>query len=210
MTTTSEWFVGLLTDVSLKVILLAALAGIALQLARVRSSSVRHRVWAAVVLAMLFMPLLVALTPTVLLPTWAYPDLRLGDGWESVAVHEIAAPSSPLLDVYEMSGLESVAAPTGADATRATTVAETSSASPSIVRPSAANWTNRVAALVASCYALGLLFFGGRLLLGLVALVVEVVEANREKLRLVGGVVCGVQRAATAGAGLDAGEVVDV
>lgn len=168
MTTTTEWFVALLIDVSLKVILLAALAGIVLRLARVRSSSVRHRVWTTVMLAMLFMPLLVTLTPTVLLPTWAYPELRLGDGRQSVAVHEIAATSSPLLEVDEMPALESVAVPTEADAAPATTVAETSIATPRLATP-LANWTNRISALVALCYAVGLVLFGGRLLVGLVA-----------------------------------------
>ena len=79
MTTESAWFVGLLCDVSLKALVLAAVAAAGLWLFRVRSTSVQHRVWLAVMVAMLALPLLVAATPAVPLPSWAYPNFRIAD-----------------------------------------------------------------------------------------------------------------------------------
>ncbi len=72
--------IGLLIDVSLKAALLAAAAGAGLLIFRVRNSNVRHRVWTAVLLGMLLMPLLTQITPGVPLPTWLYPRLRIGGG----------------------------------------------------------------------------------------------------------------------------------
>ncbi len=71
-----DWLIGLLADVSLKSILLAAVAGAGMAVLRVRNSSIRHRVWTAVLTGMLVMPLLAAWAPGVRLPTWAYPDLH--------------------------------------------------------------------------------------------------------------------------------------
>ena len=55
-----DWLIGLLADVSLKSILLAAVAGAGMAVLRVRNSSIRHRVWTAVLTGMLVMPLLAA------------------------------------------------------------------------------------------------------------------------------------------------------
>jgi hypothetical protein len=58
--TSGHWILfGL--GISIKVILLALFAGIALKLVRVRDPNVKHRVWAAVVGGMLVLPLLAQL-----------------------------------------------------------------------------------------------------------------------------------------------------
>ncbi len=59
--------------VSLKAIVLALLAGICLAALRVRDSNVQHRVWTAVLLAMLFLPVLGGLTPSLPLPAVIAP-----------------------------------------------------------------------------------------------------------------------------------------
>ena len=61
---------GMLLDVSLKSLLLAILAGAGLLVFRVRSSTVRHRVWMIVLLGMIAMPLLVPIVPGLRLPIW--------------------------------------------------------------------------------------------------------------------------------------------
>ena len=65
----------LLLDVSIKSVLLAAIASLALWALRVRNPNIRHRVWTAVLMGMLVLPLLVPLTPTVPLPSWMLPEL---------------------------------------------------------------------------------------------------------------------------------------
>ena len=107
MIASSDWFVSLLLDVSLKAILLAVLAGAGMWLMRVRATSVRHRVWTAVLVGMVMMPLLVAWSPTVPLPTWAYPDLRSGDGQELAVDHEDICTSRDV----ECSGARAGASP---------------------------------------------------------------------------------------------------
>ena len=63
-------------DVSIKSLLLAVIAGLALVVLRVRDSNVRHRVWTAVLAGMLAMPLLIFLTPSVPLPGWMAVSLQ--------------------------------------------------------------------------------------------------------------------------------------
>ncbi len=67
-----SWLVALV-DVSVKSVLLASLAAVALTLFRVRNTNVRHRVWTAVLVGMLTLPLLVPVTPTIPLPAWLTP-----------------------------------------------------------------------------------------------------------------------------------------
>ena len=64
----------LLIDVSVKSLFLAAVAWVMLAMLRVKNSNVRHRVWSAVLCAMLLLPLLVPVTPTIPLPGWLIPD----------------------------------------------------------------------------------------------------------------------------------------
>jgi hypothetical protein len=66
---TQAWL-GLIVDISVKSILLAVVAGVALFAWRVRDTNLHHRVWTAVLFGMLAMPVLVFVTPPVPLPRW--------------------------------------------------------------------------------------------------------------------------------------------
>ena len=55
-------------DVSMKSLFLAGVAAVLLRLFRIRSSSVRHRVWSGVLLGMLLLPILSRVVPAVPLP----------------------------------------------------------------------------------------------------------------------------------------------
>ncbi len=59
---------GALLDASIRVSVVAAVVGLVLILARVRSSGLRHAAWAAVLCAMLLMPVLPNLVPSVAIP----------------------------------------------------------------------------------------------------------------------------------------------
>src|SRR5262245_40957652 len=63
-------WLGLALDVSIKSMLLAGAAGLALLALRLRDTNLRHRVWTAVLIGMLAMPGLVYITPAVPLPGW--------------------------------------------------------------------------------------------------------------------------------------------
>ena len=73
-----ETSLSALLVVSLKAILLALLAAICLVGLRVRDSNVRHRVWTAILVAMLFLPALESVTPSLPLPTTLAPLLSVG------------------------------------------------------------------------------------------------------------------------------------
>ncbi len=62
------WLVGLLVALSLKVLLLALVVWAGLAIGRVRSATWAHRVWSFCLVAMLAMPLLAILAPTIPLP----------------------------------------------------------------------------------------------------------------------------------------------
>ena len=64
----SAVIVGLLIDASVRVILLAGIVGGLLAALRIRSSGLRHAAWAAVVGAMLLMPVALVFGPAVTLP----------------------------------------------------------------------------------------------------------------------------------------------
>ncbi len=68
-----ETSLSALLVVSLKAILLALLAAIWLVALRIRDSNVHHRVWTAILLAMLFLPALESVTPSLPLPTTTAP-----------------------------------------------------------------------------------------------------------------------------------------
>ncbi len=131
----SEWFVGLLVDISLKAILLAALAGAGTWLLRVRATSVQHRMWTAVLVGMLIMPLLVTWTPAVPLPTWAYPDLRSDNGQEVVVDDNISTPIAPAIVAEESPVHETAAAPPSVAAYSALAAIERSRTPPSVEPP---------------------------------------------------------------------------
>ena len=71
------WVTSWLLDVSIKAALLALAAWSGMAICRVRSTSVRHRVWLLVLVGMLLLPALVHLAPGVSLPGWLYPTLQL-------------------------------------------------------------------------------------------------------------------------------------
>ena len=71
------WVVSWLLDVSIKAALLALAAWLAVTACRVRSSTVRHRVWLLVAAGMLLLPALVHVAPGVSLPSWLYPTLHM-------------------------------------------------------------------------------------------------------------------------------------
>ncbi len=177
MTTTtivsSDWFVSLLFDVSLKAILLALWAAAGMWVCRVRATSVQHRVWTAVLVGMLVMPLLVVWTPTVTLPQWAYPDLQFQGGHDLNLVREVESPVAMRPVPDEAPLLKPAAAPGGAATMPATTVAEElgdfAIAEPIFVEPPVQSWTARTIWLLVMCYAFGVVLFGCRLLIGLLA-----------------------------------------
>ena len=63
----SLWLVSAM-DVSVKAMLLALLAGVALKLTRIADPNLRHRVWTGILMAMLAMPVLSQLLPSLRLP----------------------------------------------------------------------------------------------------------------------------------------------
>ncbi len=71
---TYAWL-GLLVDVSLKSLLLATVAWLALALLRLQDTNLRHRIWTGVLIGMLALPLLVPITPTLPLPAWLAIEL---------------------------------------------------------------------------------------------------------------------------------------
>jgi hypothetical protein len=70
MHTLAQDWLGMAIDLSIKSIVLAAAAALAMFALRLRDTNFRHRIWTAVLLGMLAMPLLVCVTPAVPLPRW--------------------------------------------------------------------------------------------------------------------------------------------
>ncbi|HEY4234858.1 MAG TPA: carboxypeptidase regulatory-like domain-containing protein, partial [Lacipirellulaceae bacterium] len=87
-------FVYLALDVSFKVVLLAAVAGAGLAMLAVRNSNVLHRAWTLVLAGMLLMPLLVAVTPGVPVPSWLYPAWQASARGVKAANFSAASPKS--------------------------------------------------------------------------------------------------------------------
>lgn len=168
MITTSNWLVELLLGVSLKAILLALLAAAGMWLFQVRTASVRHRVWTAVLGGMLLMPVLVAWTPAVPLPTWAYPSFQLAGPHEMLSDLTINEPATPTPITKETQSFESIGASPKISAAPSTPFVE-QIPSTATIAPSATNWTNYGATLLIACYAIGAAILGCRLLIGVLA-----------------------------------------
>jgi hypothetical protein len=66
----AQLWLGLQIDLSIKSLLLSAVAGLALFAFRIRDTNLRHRVWTAVMMGMLALPALEHLTPAIPLPSW--------------------------------------------------------------------------------------------------------------------------------------------
>lgn len=84
----------LLIDVSVKSVVLAAVAWTMLTMLRVRNANVRHRVWASVLIGMIALPLLVSVTPTVEIPAWLMPSFKT----ETVAAGNPNPLATPMLE----------------------------------------------------------------------------------------------------------------
>src|SRR5262245_59742362 len=90
--------IGLLVDVSLRALLLAAAAWLVLAALLIRDSNWQHRTWTAVLTVMLLLPLLVRLTPAIPLPSWIYPELpRLAQATpEGTEIPRETQPAAPV------------------------------------------------------------------------------------------------------------------
>ena len=64
----SQTWLLLLADVSIKVLLLAIIAAVAITLLRIKNDHIRHRIWTAVTIGMLLMPVLVHVVPGLAIP----------------------------------------------------------------------------------------------------------------------------------------------
>src|SRR5262245_25514037 len=64
----------LLINLSIKALVLTALAAAGLAMFRVRDANVRHRVWTAVAIGMLAMPIVQLAMPSFRLPAWLSPQ----------------------------------------------------------------------------------------------------------------------------------------
>lgn len=141
-------------DVSLRILAAAAAVGLVLVLLRVRSGAARHAAWSAVLLAMLTMPVLVAIVPTVNVPV---PSTLALDLREIAGGRPLDENSSNRPDVADaaVSGNADAQIPFA----RATLPAETG-------RGSSAEFASTIAPILPAIYALGLAFFAVRLARG--------------------------------------------
>ncbi len=112
MQTLVHAWLALVIDVSIKSLLLAAIAGLGLFVFRIRDTNLRHRVWTAVLLGMLVMPALVHVIPSIPLPDWMTVDM-LNDREESVAAEQPAAGRS--LAITPVGATEAAQSPRVAD-----------------------------------------------------------------------------------------------
>lgn len=141
-------------DVSLRILAAAAAVGLVLVVLRVRSGAARHAAWSAVLLAMLTMPVLMAIVPPVVVPV----------------------PSTLALDLREIAGdgrLEETASHypdvgTAPGATSSDARVPSAPATPPLEtgRGSSADLASAILSILPAIYALGLSFFVGRLAVG--------------------------------------------
>jgi hypothetical protein len=138
---------ALAADISLRIVAAAAAVGLVLVVLRVRSGAARHAAWSAVLLAMLTMPVLMAIVPRV----------------------DVPVPSTLALDFAAIAGEPSLRepreTPMSADVTeRQPSVAVTSPALEGKERPSRLAFDWRIAAI--ALYAAGAVFFFARIGIG--------------------------------------------
>lgn len=135
-------------DLSLRILAAAAAVGLVLVLLRVRSGAARHAAWSAVLLAMLTMPVLMAVVPTVDVPVPASLalDFSAGDEGESESLPGISAAPS-----FE-----------GAAFDASTTASSPVLDGTPVAAPAAPPWRTRLGSLspiLFMAYLAGLLFF---------------------------------------------------
>ena len=138
---------ALAADISLRIVAAAAAVGLVLVVLRVRSGAARHAAWSAVLLAMLTMPVLMAIVPLVDVPVPSTLALDFGAIAGEASPHEPwETPVSP--DITEPQP----------------SVAVTSPALEGKERPSRLAFDWRIAAI--ALYAAGALFFFVRIAVG--------------------------------------------
>ena len=87
---------ALAADISLRIVAAAAAVGLVLVVLRVRSGAARHAAWSAVLLAMLTMPVLMAIVPQVEVPVPSTLALDFGAIAGEPNPHEpLETPVSP-------------------------------------------------------------------------------------------------------------------
>lgn len=129
-------------DVSLRVTAAAAAVALVLLALRVRSGSVRHAAWSAVLVVMLTMPLLMAVVPEIEVPVPSTPALDFGTIASPAAEHQPAAAAE----------IAAVTLPPGSIAAEPTIVAP---------EPSSVNWARLAIAAYAMIASLLLLRIAG-------------------------------------------------
>ena len=138
-------------DISLRTTAAAAAVGLILAGLRVRSASVRHAAWSAVLIVMLAMPVLTTIVPSISVPVPSTLSIDVG------TVVSPAPASLPLGDVPAEAG----------PARRTNAPPQTNVAAPAAVVPPNRQTERSTAAYAAlTIYLLGLIFLGGRLTAG--------------------------------------------
>ncbi len=159
MTTLVEQCAGLPFDVSIKAVLLAALAGGGLAVFRIRSSNVRHRVWTAVLVAMVLLPLLVQVTPAVPLPAWMVPAWGVAQDNAPIAM----STQTPSMSTVAKPSVEPTVVPAKPQAEVAPSFADDRVASNGLRGRSVDGDVPLWLAVVVSIYAVVAVVFVGRL-----------------------------------------------
>ena len=172
----------LLVDVSVKSLALALMAWFALAALRVKNANVRHRVWSAVLLAMVALPLLVPVTPSVPIPTWMMPQFSIASVEEPLELGEVVpvfeesipAPSFTSVSQLDTDGSDYAAAePTelnqAADVSVAVPLTEQIALSPpaSVVAPAFPSYWSRWPTVLFFAYGVIVCGFVFRILAGI-------------------------------------------
>jgi beta-lactamase regulating signal transducer with metallopeptidase domain len=198
--------VALVIEVSWKAALLAAIAAVGLKVLRVRNKVAQHRVWTAVLMGMIALPLLVQITPGLELPAWIHPSLgRASDQLTGIPdVHLVQNPElpaavrdsarrSPSRDEKPHNVVSLV--PNKSDGARLDGISRPSASLPDSTRaPSAVGASRGWASSIFVIYAVGVVFFALRLIAAqfrahAIAQSATPIRLSRSHARLVGGTV---------------------
>ena len=98
-----EWFLTGV-DVSVKSLLLVAVAYLLLRLFKVRSATIRHRVWVGVMCGMLALPVLAQILPSLPLPLSLYDYWHGTSGADELHVARVSNPASEQIPVTGVAG----------------------------------------------------------------------------------------------------------
>ncbi len=89
-----QWLI-VAVDVSVKAVVLAAIASLTLRLLRLRDSNLRHRMWTGVLIGMLVLPALSQTVPGLQLPFAVPEHWRIGQ-WDDVSLPTANAPDAAI------------------------------------------------------------------------------------------------------------------